>query len=88
MKIMHVPFLEKGDLVGVAAPGARFEENRLHQGIECLKAMGFRVKLPSQVLDQKRYLAGSDQGRAQVIHDLISDPDIRGIICARGGVDS
>ena len=85
MKINHVPFLEKGDLVGVAAPGARFDENRLHQGIECLKTLGFGVKVPSQIFGQKRYLAGDDPGRAQGINDLVADPDIKGIICARGG---
>ncbi len=82
---MRIPFLEKGDQVGVAAPGARFDVTRLNQGIECLKILGFRVKAPDQIFGQKRYLAGNDQCRAEVIHGLVSDPDIRGIICARGG---
>ncbi len=71
--------------MGVAAPGARFDVTRLNQGIECLKILGFRVKAPDQIFGQKRYLAGNDQCRAEVIHGLVSDPDIRGIICARGG---
>lgn len=85
MKINHVPFLKTGDRVGVAAPGARFEKKRLDQGIACLKSLGFGVKVPAEIFDQKRYLAGDDLCRAQVIHDLAADPDIKGIICARGG---
>ncbi|MEX1298723.1 MAG: LD-carboxypeptidase [Desulfotignum sp.] len=85
MKINHVPFLEKGDQVGVAAPSARFDITRLHQGIDCLNNLGFEVRLPAQIFDQKRYLAGEDVCRAQVINGLVADPDIKGIICARGG---
>jgi muramoyltetrapeptide carboxypeptidase len=85
MKITHFPFLEKKDWVGVAAPGARFDKARLNQGIQCLETLGFRVKIPTQIFEQQRYLAGSDQGRAEVIHGLVADPDIKGIICARGG---
>lgn len=85
MKINCFPFLEKGNCLGVAAPGARFDDTRLRQGIACLEALGFKVRVPAGIFDQKRYLAGEDGARAQVIHDLASDPDIRGIICARGG---
>jgi len=85
MKINHAPFLEKGDQVGIAAPGARFDKTRLQQGIDCLKTMGFGVQVPARIFDQKRYLAGEDASRAQVINDLVADPDIKGIICARGG---
>jgi muramoyltetrapeptide carboxypeptidase len=85
MKSNHVPFLEKGDQVGVAAPGARFDKTRLYQGIDCLKNLGFEVRLPAQIFDRKRYLAGEDACRAKVINDLVADPDIKGIICARGG---
>jgi muramoyltetrapeptide carboxypeptidase len=85
MKINCFPCLEKGDLVGVAAPSARFDETKLHQGIVCLEKMGFQVRVPDQIFEQKRYLAGDDLNRATVINALAADPDIKGIICARGG---
>jgi muramoyltetrapeptide carboxypeptidase len=85
MKINCFPCLEKGDLVGVAAPSARFDEIRLQQGIICLEKFGFQVQVPDQIFGQKRYLAGDDLCRATVINALAADPDIKGIICARGG---
>ncbi len=85
MKINCFPFLEKGDLVGVAAPSARFDEARLRQGIICLEKLGFRVRVPDRIFEQNRYLAGDDACRASVIHDLAANPDIKGIVCARGG---
>ncbi|MCF8076698.1 MAG: LD-carboxypeptidase [Desulfotignum sp.] len=85
MKINCFPFLEKGDLVGVAAPSARFDEIRLQQGIICLEKFGFQVQVPDQIFGQQRYLAGDDMCRATGINALAADPEIKGIVCARGG---
>jgi muramoyltetrapeptide carboxypeptidase len=85
MKIDHFPFLEPGDLVGVAAPCARFDRAKLYKGIECLKTLGFAVRVPERIFETHRYLAGEDATRAGVIHDLAADPHVKGIICARGG---
>ncbi|MCF8093365.1 MAG: LD-carboxypeptidase [Desulfotignum sp.] len=85
MKINIFPRLVKGDLMGVAAPCARFDQSRLNQGIACLKQLGFAVRIPEQIYEKKRYLAGDDLCRAAVINQLAADPDVKGIICARGG---
>ncbi len=85
MKIKIFPRLEKGDLMGVAAPCARFDQSLLNQGIACLKQLGFAVRIPEQIYEKKRYLAGEDLCRAAVINELAADPDVKGIICARGG---
>ncbi len=69
----------------MAAPGARFDKIRLQQGIICLEKFGFQVQVPDPIFEQKRYLAGDDLNRATVINALAADPDIKGIICARGG---
>lgn len=77
--------MKKGDTIGVAAPSARFDENRLNQGIECLKNLGFQVHVPRAIFREKRYLAGDDASRAAVVNELFADPGIKGIISARGG---
>jgi muramoyltetrapeptide carboxypeptidase len=85
MKINCFPALYKGDLVGVAAPCSRFDASRLYQGIDCLKTLGFQVRVPEGIFEKKRYLAGEDHRRAGVVNELAADPDVKGIICARGG---
>ncbi|MBU3954169.1 MAG: LD-carboxypeptidase, partial [Proteobacteria bacterium] len=77
--------LKKGDTIGVIAPSARFDENRLNQGIDCLKTLGFQVHVPEAIFREKRYLAGDDASRAAVVNALFADPKIKGIIAARGG---
>jgi muramoyltetrapeptide carboxypeptidase len=77
--------LKKGDTIGVAAPSARFDDKKLNLGIDCLKGLGFKVHVPRAIFEQKRYLAGDDALRADVVNELFSDPNIKGIISARGG---
>lgn len=77
--------IKKGDTIGVAAPSARFDEKRLNLGIECLKTLGFKVRVPPAIFGEKRYLAGEDVARAAVVNELFADTDIKGIIAVRGG---
>jgi len=77
--------LKSGDRLGVCAPSARFDTDKLNLGIQALENLGFKVKVPEEIFQKKRYLAGDDGLRAGVVNQLFSDPDIDGIICARGG---
>ncbi len=77
--------LNPGNILGVCAPSARFDTEKLNLGIQVLKDLGFKVKVPEEIFDKKRYLAGDDMVRADVVNRLFSDTDVDGIICARGG---
>ena len=77
--------LKIGDRIGVCAPSGSFDPEKLKQGSHVLKDLGFKVTIPEEIFQKKRYLAGDDEMRADVINRLFSDPDIDGIICARGG---
>jgi muramoyltetrapeptide carboxypeptidase len=78
-------FLKSGDNIGVCAPSARFDVQKFNAGIQVLQNLGYKVKIPKEIFEKKRYLAGDDILRANIINQLFSDPDIDGIVCARGG---
>lgn len=82
---MGATLLKPGGILGVCAPSARFDTEKLNRGIQVLKQLGFEVKVPEEIFKKKRYLAGDDKLRAGVINRLFSDPDIDAVICARGG---
>ncbi len=77
--------LKLGDTLGICAPSARFDSEKLNTGIQVIEKKGFKVKVPSEIFEKKRYLAGDDTLRADVVNRLFSDPEVNGIICARGG---
>jgi len=78
-------FLNKGDVIGVAAPSSRFDRRLFEKGVFCLESMGFEVRIPKGIFGELRYLAGSDRERAAVVTELFADPDVKGIISVRGG---
>jgi muramoyltetrapeptide carboxypeptidase len=50
-----------------------------------LENQGFRVALGVNLRARRGYLAGPDAGRAEDLNQAFADPDVRGILCARGG---
>ncbi len=80
--------LRSGDTVGVAAPAGAFDHDRFRRGLTAIEKMGFNVFVPDGVFQKTRYLAGTDERRAEEIHDLFRDPDIKAVLCARGGFGS
>ncbi|MCP4669915.1 MAG: LD-carboxypeptidase [Desulfobacula sp.] len=78
-------FLKPGNTIGICAPSARFDLQKFNDGMDVIKNLGYKVKIPKEIFEKKRYLAGDDIVRANVINQLFADPEIDGIICARGG---
>ncbi|PIE62386.1 MAG: LD-carboxypeptidase [Desulfobacter postgatei] len=77
--------LKPKDVIGVAAPSARFDAQMFQKGILCLESMGFEVHIPNGITGRHRYLAGTDQQRADLLNSLFADSGVKGIIAARGG---
>jgi muramoyltetrapeptide carboxypeptidase len=82
------PRLKPGDTIGVVAPASPFDREKFDNGIAVLKSFGFRVHIPDNLFDTEKYLAGSDQHRADILNRLFEDKAVNGIICARGGYGS
>lgn len=77
-----------GETIGVAAPSACFDDQKLLQGIACLRDLGFQVQVPQEIFERTRYLAGEDVSRAGVVNQLFADSGVKAIMAARGGFGS
>jgi muramoyltetrapeptide carboxypeptidase len=80
--------LRAGGTVGIAAPAAAVDPERLAAGEERWRKAGFRVLRREGVLARHRYLAGDDGRRADELMALVEDPAVDAIVCARGGYGS
>jgi len=79
------PRLRAGDLVAVPAPaGPVSQRARLDAGLVQLRAR-YRVRFDDGALATTGYLAGDDDRRAAELDGYLRDPDVRAIVCARGG---
>ncbi len=78
--------LHPGDLIAVISPAApTTEEGAFDKGVWLLEEAGFRARLMPHVKKKACYLAGEDEERLADLHAAFTDPDIKGILCARGG---
>ncbi len=77
--------LEPGSRVAIIAPAGPVDAARLAQGARVLRGLGFRVRTGAHALKREGYLAGSDDKRIADLNAALRDPDVRAILCARGG---
>ena len=82
------PFLTRGDVVGIVAPARKVSASELKPAIEFLEMNGFRVALGKNIFAKDNQFAGTDEQRAADFQTFLDDPDIKAILCARGGYGS
>ncbi len=83
------PALKPGDLLRVIAPsGALKEFEAFERGVQIWRDRGYRVEIDPGVEDRWGYLAGIDENRRHQLKEAWLDPEVKGILCARGGYGS
>lgn len=79
-------FLSAGNKIGIVAPGRKVSREDMNTALQIFSNWGLKVQLsPNLYANQHSYLAASDESRLSDFQDMINDPDIAAIICARGG---
>jgi muramoyltetrapeptide carboxypeptidase len=61
------------------------DPERTAEGIALLERAGFRTWHRDDLFERKGYLAGDDSRRLSELTQLVADPSVHGIVCARGG---
>lgn len=85
-KSLHPMPFGKGDLVGLISPSAATPERiQFEFAKESLEALGLQVKLGENLKNRRGHLAGSDQERADDLNGMFADPEVKAVICIRGG---
>ena len=85
-RLVLPPRLKRGDAIGLFCPAGPVRDvEGLRLGIGLIEELGFRVKLRGPVVPRDGYLADVDELRAEHLHRLWSDPEIRAIVAIRGG---
>lgn len=79
------PQVRRGDTVGIIAPGSPISSELLEAGCKKLQSLGYRPFFFDTVLDQDHYFAGGHKQRARELEQMFLRPEIRAIVCARGG---
>lgn len=80
------PYLHEGDLISIVSPASSVADASLIEGAErCLTSWGLRVHVSPHVLTHCGHFAASDEDRLADIQTAIDDPEVKAILCSRGG---
>ena len=79
------PSLKRGDKIAIAAPARKISAEELKPALDLFGSWGLEVALPDHLFDTCNQFAGDDDTRAAVMQQLLDDPEVKAIVCARGG---
>jgi len=78
--------LKPGDKIGIVAPGRKVSPQQMDQAISVFSDWQLNVVLSPNIFGHDHnYLAAKDEGRLSDFQNMIDDPEISAIVCARGG---
>lgn len=87
--------LQPGDTIAIISPAGATPHDALPDGTNAftrgqalLESAGFRAKIMPNAKHKQLYLAGTDAERLADLHAAFADPEVKGILCARGGYGS
>jgi muramoyltetrapeptide carboxypeptidase len=87
---VNTPLLPKallrGQTVGIISPSAASADRMEYTfAKEAMEAMGLKVKVGDNFKNRFGHLAGTDEERAADFNAMFADPEVKAIICLRGG---
>ncbi|MEP0265990.1 LD-carboxypeptidase [Dokdonia sp.] len=82
------PALIYGDKVGLVATARKISLEELEEGIQLIKSWGLVPVIGKTIGASDHQYAGNDAARARDFQEMLDNPDIKAIWCARGGYGS
>ena len=83
--LAHIPSLHKGDLIYITAPAKSIDASYVHYAENYLLNLGYRVEISAHCLGEYHYFSGTEAQRALDFNKAIHNPEVKAILCARGG---
>lgn len=85
--VKYPPYLEKGDRIGIVCPAGYMAAEKV---AECARVLteewGYGVKMGKTVGGPSaNYFSGTDEERLTDLQQMLDDPEVKAILCARGG---
>lgn len=78
-------YLQSGDCIGILCPAGSIPLEKVEIAIQTIEKWGYQVKLGTTVGTQDFSFSASDGDRTRELQDMLDDPQLKAILCARGG---
>src|SRR6476646_8307143 len=78
-------YLVEGDIIGITAPAGHIEATEIQPSIIQMESWGFKTKIGATIGKKDFTFGGTDDERANDFQEMLDDPSVKAIVCARGG---
>jgi muramoyltetrapeptide carboxypeptidase len=79
------PALKANDIIGITSPAGYITTTEIQSAIKKMESWGFQIKI-GETIDKRDFtFGGTDEERAKDLQQMLDDPKIKAIMCARGG---
>jgi muramoyltetrapeptide carboxypeptidase len=82
------PYLKAGDTIGITAPAGFITSEELKPAVALMESWGFKIRYGNTIDKKDNSFGGTDEERLLDFQQLLDDPTIKAIMCARGGYGS
>lgn len=79
------PYLVAGDTIGITCPAGYITQAEIEPAVAQMKSWGYNVVIGKTVGARDFTFGGTDQERLADLQQMLDDPQIKAIMCARGG---
>jgi muramoyltetrapeptide carboxypeptidase len=78
-------YLKPGDEVAIISPSFCIDEKKVTDAVPVLESWGLKVRTGKNAFRSNGPFAGTDEERLSDLQEMTDNPDIKAIICSRGG---
>jgi muramoyltetrapeptide carboxypeptidase len=78
-------FLKKGDTIGITSPAGYITIEEIQPAIIQMESWGYKIKVGDTIGKKDFTFGGTDEERVNDFQQMLNDPKIKAIMCARGG---
>lgn len=82
------PYLKPGDIIGITSPAGFITVEEIQPAIQLVETWGYKVKIGNAIGKRDFSFGGTDAERAADFQQMLDDPAVKAILCARGGYGS
>ena len=78
-------YLKNGDVIGITASAGYITTDQIRSAVQKMESWGYKVRIGDTIDKRDFTFGGTDEERARDFQLMLDDPQIKAIMCARGG---
>src|SRR5687768_15594552 len=82
------PFLKPGSIVGITSPAGTISVEEIKPAMMLMESWGYTMRIAKSIGKKDFTFGGTDEERLNDLQEMLDDPSVNAIMCARGGYGS